>query len=163
MLVCVKQYLLNRPTLSRHVLQGSPFILNVKRKLRHHSGTFHCCSFCSSGGAKEARCGCPGTMPGSHKRSLKCLVRRTLSFSFLSVNKKIILVKMARFVFSFFILVAVHFNENTLTNRSKLLKRIFWWWFFLIFQVWQKFSLLCLRQDKSFYRPRICICEHWHK
>ncbi|XP_070832370.1 E3 ubiquitin-protein ligase TRIM45 [Chaetodon trifascialis] len=55
--VCVK---------AQHV-KGSPFILNVKRKLRRHSGTFHCCSFCSSGGAKEARCGCPGTMPGGFK------------------------------------------------------------------------------------------------
>lgn len=45
--------------------QGSPFTLDVKRKLRLHSGMFHCCSFCSSGGAKEARCGCPGTMPGT--------------------------------------------------------------------------------------------------
>ncbi|GAA6219117.1 tripartite motif-containing protein 45 [Lates japonicus] len=55
--VCVK---------AQHV-KGSPFILNVKRKFRRHSGTFHCCSFCSSGGAKEARCGCPGTMPGGFK------------------------------------------------------------------------------------------------
>ncbi|KAM3607784.1 uncharacterized protein V6R79_013936 [Siganus canaliculatus] len=46
-------------------VKGSPFILNVKRKSRHHTGTFHCCSFCSSGGVKEAQCGCPGTMPGT--------------------------------------------------------------------------------------------------
>uniref|UniRef100_A0A8C2FQU9 RING-type E3 ubiquitin transferase n=2 Tax=Cyprinus carpio TaxID=7962 RepID=A0A8C2FQU9_CYPCA len=52
--VCVK---------AQHV-QGSPFVLNVKRKFRRHRGMFHCCSFCSSGGAKEARCGCTGTMPG---------------------------------------------------------------------------------------------------
>ncbi|XP_037095232.1 tripartite motif-containing protein 45 [Syngnathus acus] len=52
--VCVK---------AQHV-KGSPFVLNVTKKLRHHTGVFHCCSFCSSGGAKEARCGCPGTMPG---------------------------------------------------------------------------------------------------
>ncbi|XP_077473423.1 E3 ubiquitin-protein ligase TRIM45 isoform X1 [Stigmatopora argus] len=52
--VCVK---------AQHV-KGSPFLLNVKKKLRIHTGIFHCCSFCSSGGAKEARCGCPGTMPG---------------------------------------------------------------------------------------------------
>lgn len=50
-----------------HHIKGSPFILNVKRKLRRHSGTFHCCSFCSSGGSKEARCGCPGSMPGGFK------------------------------------------------------------------------------------------------
>uniref|UniRef100_A0A672SM82 RING-type E3 ubiquitin transferase n=1 Tax=Sinocyclocheilus grahami TaxID=75366 RepID=A0A672SM82_SINGR len=52
--VCVK---------AQHV-QGSPFVLNVKRKFRCHLGIFHCCSFCSSGGVKEARCGCTGTMPG---------------------------------------------------------------------------------------------------
>ncbi|XP_052420660.1 tripartite motif-containing protein 45 isoform X1 [Carassius gibelio] len=52
--VCVK---------AQHV-QGSPFVLNVKKKFRRHHGIFHCCSFCSSGGAKEARCGCTGTMPG---------------------------------------------------------------------------------------------------
>ncbi|KAA0715888.1 Tripartite motif-containing protein 45 [Triplophysa tibetana] len=52
--VCVK---------AQHV-QGSPFVLNVKRKFRRHLGIFHCCSFCSSGGAKEVRCGCAGTMPG---------------------------------------------------------------------------------------------------
>ncbi|XP_034430722.1 tripartite motif-containing protein 45 [Hippoglossus hippoglossus] len=51
---------------AQHV-KGSPFILNVQRKMRRHSGTFHCCCFCSSGGAKEARCGCPGTMPGGFK------------------------------------------------------------------------------------------------
>ncbi|KAK7913694.1 hypothetical protein WMY93_013905 [Mugilogobius chulae] len=55
--VCVK---------TQHV-KGSPFTLNIKRKLRRHSGTFHCCCFCSSGGSKEARCGCPGSMPGGFK------------------------------------------------------------------------------------------------
>ncbi|KAI3356030.1 hypothetical protein L3Q82_017310, partial [Scortum barcoo] len=55
--VCIK---------AQHI-KGSPFTLNVKRKFRRHSGKFHCCSFCSSGGAKEARCGCPGTMPGGFK------------------------------------------------------------------------------------------------
>ncbi|XP_058247354.1 E3 ubiquitin-protein ligase TRIM45 [Hemibagrus wyckioides] len=54
MWVCVK---------AQHV-KGSPFALTVKRKFQRHCGMFHCCSFCSSGGAKEARCGCPGTMPG---------------------------------------------------------------------------------------------------
>lgn len=55
--VCVK---------TQHV-KDSPFTLNVTRKVRRHGGTFHCCSFCSSGGAKEARCGCTGTMPGGFK------------------------------------------------------------------------------------------------
>uniref|UniRef100_A0A8C7G7F9 Tripartite motif containing 45 n=1 Tax=Oncorhynchus kisutch TaxID=8019 RepID=A0A8C7G7F9_ONCKI len=47
--------------------QVSPFVLNVKRKVQWHCGTFHCCSFCSSGGSKEARCGCTGTMPGGFR------------------------------------------------------------------------------------------------
>ncbi|KAM9342303.1 E3 ubiquitin-protein ligase TRIM45 [Pholidichthys leucotaenia] len=51
---------------TQHV-KGSPFTLMVKREVRRHTGTFHCCSFCSSGGAKEARCGCAGTMPGGFK------------------------------------------------------------------------------------------------
>ncbi|XP_037345415.2 E3 ubiquitin-protein ligase TRIM45 isoform X2 [Pungitius pungitius] len=50
----------------QHV-KGSPFPLQVRRKLRRHGGTFHCCSFCSSGGSKEARCGCTGSMPGGFK------------------------------------------------------------------------------------------------
>lgn len=61
---------------SVHVPQGSPFALTVSRKWRHHSGTFHCCCFCSSGGSKEARCGCPGTMPGTAGRSV--LIRHPL-------------------------------------------------------------------------------------
>lgn len=29
-----------------------------------HTGIYHCCTFCSSGGKKEAICGCRGLMPG---------------------------------------------------------------------------------------------------
>jgi len=32
-----------------------------------HSGIYHCCTFCSSGGKKEITCGCRGTMPGAYK------------------------------------------------------------------------------------------------
>ncbi|XP_012225712.1 uncharacterized protein, partial [Linepithema humile] len=32
-----------------------------------HSGIYHCCTFCSSGGKKEVTCGCRGTMPGGYK------------------------------------------------------------------------------------------------
>ncbi|XP_065482927.1 E3 ubiquitin-protein ligase TRIM45 isoform X2 [Caloenas nicobarica] len=46
----------------QHV-QGSPFTLMVKNKFREHQGVFHCCTFCSSGGQKAARCACGGTMP----------------------------------------------------------------------------------------------------
>ncbi|XP_011506443.1 PREDICTED: tripartite motif-containing protein 45 isoform X2 [Ceratosolen solmsi marchali] len=32
-----------------------------------HSGIYHCCTFCSSGGKKEAICACSGTMPGGYR------------------------------------------------------------------------------------------------
>ncbi|XP_076626566.1 uncharacterized protein LOC143344413 [Colletes latitarsis] len=32
-----------------------------------HTGIYHCCTFCSSGGKKEAVCGCGGTMPGGYR------------------------------------------------------------------------------------------------
>lgn len=32
-----------------------------------HSGIYHCCTFCSSGGKKEIICGCRGIMPGGYK------------------------------------------------------------------------------------------------
>ncbi|XP_077202437.1 E3 ubiquitin-protein ligase TRIM45 isoform X2 [Paroedura picta] len=50
----------------QHV-QGSPFAVTVKNKFRQHRGLFHCCTFCSSGGQKAARCACGGTMPGGYQ------------------------------------------------------------------------------------------------
>ncbi|XP_044266934.1 tripartite motif-containing protein 45 isoform X1 [Tribolium madens] len=47
-------------------IKDSPFPITV-RTLKPHHGTFHCCSFCSSGGSKEATCGCEGRMPGGYK------------------------------------------------------------------------------------------------
>ncbi|XP_023016743.2 E3 ubiquitin-protein ligase TRIM45 isoform X1 [Leptinotarsa decemlineata] len=47
-------------------INGSPFPFTV-RTIRQHTGTFHCCSFCSSGGSKEATCNCEGKMPGGYK------------------------------------------------------------------------------------------------
>ncbi|XP_021939856.1 tripartite motif-containing protein 45 isoform X2 [Zootermopsis nevadensis] len=47
-------------------IQGSPFHMCV-RSMHPHQGTFHCCSFCSSGGNKEATCGCGGKMPGGYR------------------------------------------------------------------------------------------------
>lgn len=32
-----------------------------------HNGVYHCCTFCSSGGKKEATCACGGTMPGGYR------------------------------------------------------------------------------------------------
>ncbi|PSN43409.1 hypothetical protein C0J52_02627 [Blattella germanica] len=50
-------------------VQGSPFQVCV-RMIRPHRGMFHCCSFCSSGGSKEATCGCGGKMPELGVRAL---------------------------------------------------------------------------------------------
>ncbi|KAJ3656673.1 hypothetical protein Zmor_015728 [Zophobas morio] len=47
-------------------IKDSPFPLTVRTTKSHH-GNFHCCSFCSSGGSKEATCGCGGKMPGGYK------------------------------------------------------------------------------------------------
>ncbi|XP_069949972.1 uncharacterized protein [Cherax quadricarinatus] len=33
---------------------------------RRHTGVFHCCTFCSSGGDKTATCACGATMPGGY-------------------------------------------------------------------------------------------------
>uniref|UniRef100_A0A8I3QS69 E3 ubiquitin-protein ligase TRIM45 n=2 Tax=Canis lupus familiaris TaxID=9615 RepID=A0A8I3QS69_CANLF len=55
-LVCIKE---------QHV-QGSPFTVTVRKRHRPHPGVFHCCTFCSSGGQKTARCACGGTMPGGY-------------------------------------------------------------------------------------------------
>ncbi|OCT93517.1 tripartite motif-containing protein 45 isoform X2 [Xenopus laevis] len=51
---------------ARHI-QGSPFSVKVRDKSQRHPGIYHCCTFCSSGGQKEARCGCGGTMPGGYQ------------------------------------------------------------------------------------------------
>ncbi|XP_071995104.1 E3 ubiquitin-protein ligase TRIM45 [Engystomops pustulosus] len=47
----------------RHI-RGSPFSVAVRGTWRQHRGIYHCCTFCSSGGQKDARCGCGGRMPG---------------------------------------------------------------------------------------------------
>ncbi|KAK5646544.1 hypothetical protein RI129_005008 [Pyrocoelia pectoralis] len=47
-------------------IKDNPFQILV-RTLRPHHGTFHCCTFCSSGGSKEATCGCGGKMPGGYR------------------------------------------------------------------------------------------------
>ncbi|XP_007485334.2 tripartite motif-containing protein 45 isoform X2 [Monodelphis domestica] len=48
-------------------IQGSPYTMTVRRRFRQHQGVFHCCSFCSSGGQKNARCACGGTMAGGYQ------------------------------------------------------------------------------------------------
>lgn len=55
---------LSRVILRRFYALGLNIQTNDKQDGVKHSGIFHCCTFCSSGGKKEATCACPGTMPG---------------------------------------------------------------------------------------------------
>lgn len=49
-------------------IHGSPFnITAVDPKSNVHSGIFHCCSFCSSGGDKNSVCACGSVMQGGYK------------------------------------------------------------------------------------------------
>ncbi|XP_054284640.1 tripartite motif-containing protein 45-like [Macrosteles quadrilineatus] len=56
---------LNVTIQGKHI-QGSPFNVSVST-LRPHPGVYHCCTFCSSNGSKEAQCGCGGKMPGGYR------------------------------------------------------------------------------------------------
>ena len=47
-------------------VKASPFVVQVCSKMKQHSGHFHCCTFCSSGGMKHVRCGCGSSMPGGY-------------------------------------------------------------------------------------------------
>ncbi|KAK6622761.1 hypothetical protein RUM43_008604 [Polyplax serrata] len=47
-------------------IKGSPFPVRVRAE-SVHEGTFHCCTFCSSGGNKNVVCGCGGRMPGGYQ------------------------------------------------------------------------------------------------
>ncbi|CAH0556993.1 unnamed protein product [Brassicogethes aeneus] len=47
-------------------IKDNPFPF-VVRSLKPHHGIYHCCTFCSSGGSKDACCGCGGGMPGGYK------------------------------------------------------------------------------------------------
>ena len=47
-------------------IKGSPFVVNVLPNINKHSGVFHCCTYCSSGGKKHVKCGCGSAMPGGY-------------------------------------------------------------------------------------------------
>ncbi|XP_059061838.1 E3 ubiquitin-protein ligase TRIM45 [Achroia grisella] len=53
-------------TLHDAPVRGSPFLC-AARVPKPHWGVFHCCAFCSSGGRRDAVCGCGGVMPGGYK------------------------------------------------------------------------------------------------
>ncbi|XP_053607558.1 E3 ubiquitin-protein ligase TRIM45 isoform X2 [Plodia interpunctella] len=53
-------------TLNNKPIKGSPFPCAV-RVTQPHTGRYHCCAFCSSGGKRNAVCACGGTMPGGYK------------------------------------------------------------------------------------------------
>ncbi|XP_052897640.1 tripartite motif-containing protein 45 [Anopheles moucheti] len=48
------------------ILEECPVVLRI-HKLRPHYGVYHCCSFCSSGGAKGGSCACGSIMPGGYR------------------------------------------------------------------------------------------------
>ncbi|XP_064648978.1 E3 ubiquitin-protein ligase TRIM45-like [Lineus longissimus] len=51
-------------TIKGKPIKDAPFNVAVKARWRKHTGTFHCCTFCSSGGRKDVVCGCGSVMPG---------------------------------------------------------------------------------------------------
>ncbi|XP_076320879.1 E3 ubiquitin-protein ligase TRIM45-like isoform X1 [Tachypleus tridentatus] len=48
-------------------IKGSPFPVTIAPAGKRHTGVYHCCSFCSSGGSRDARCACGGGMPGGYQ------------------------------------------------------------------------------------------------
>ncbi|KAL0848863.1 hypothetical protein ABMA28_013271 [Loxostege sticticalis] len=53
-------------TLNNKPIKGSPFPC-AARVSKAHTGQYHCCAFCSSGGKRDATCGCGATMAGGYK------------------------------------------------------------------------------------------------
>ncbi|KAF9798434.1 hypothetical protein SFRURICE_010021 [Spodoptera frugiperda] len=53
-------------TINNKPIKGSPFACCARAGAAHW-GTFHCCAFCSSGGQRDAVCGCGGRMPGGYQ------------------------------------------------------------------------------------------------
>ncbi|KAJ8729695.1 hypothetical protein PYW08_001276 [Mythimna loreyi] len=53
-------------TINNKPIKGSPFACCARAGAAHW-GTFHCCAFCSSGGRRDATCGCGARMPGGYK------------------------------------------------------------------------------------------------
>ncbi|XP_049871028.1 tripartite motif-containing protein 45 [Pectinophora gossypiella] len=53
-------------TLNNKPIKGSPFPC-AARVSKAHTGQFHCCAFCSSGGRRDATCGCGASMGGGYK------------------------------------------------------------------------------------------------
>lgn len=53
-------------TVNNKPIKGSPFACCARAGAAHW-GTYHCCTFCSSGGKKDVTCGCGGQMPHGYK------------------------------------------------------------------------------------------------
>ncbi|XP_069120765.1 E3 ubiquitin-protein ligase TRIM45-like [Argopecten irradians] len=51
--------------INKQDISGCPCRFDVKPKWREHSGTWHCCSFCSSAGKMDVSCGCGSIVRGS--------------------------------------------------------------------------------------------------
>ncbi|XP_013774819.1 tripartite motif-containing protein 45-like isoform X2 [Limulus polyphemus] len=54
-------------TVNGQDIKGSPFPVTIAPAGKRHTGVYHCCSFCSSGGSRDARCACGGVMPGGYQ------------------------------------------------------------------------------------------------
>ncbi|XP_026738061.1 tripartite motif-containing protein 45 isoform X3 [Trichoplusia ni] len=53
-------------TVNNKPIKGSPYSC-CARAGAPHWGRFHCCAFCSSGGRRDASCGCGARMPGGYQ------------------------------------------------------------------------------------------------
>ncbi|VVC93175.1 unnamed protein product [Leptidea sinapis] len=53
-------------TLNNTPIKNSPFPC-AARVVKAHSGQYHCCAFCSSGGRRDVTCGCGSSMGGGYK------------------------------------------------------------------------------------------------
>ena len=52
-------------TVEGYEIKESPFVVMVESPCGNvHTGTFHCCVYCSTRGNRNVTCGCGGTMPG---------------------------------------------------------------------------------------------------
>lgn len=52
-------------TLMGKHIKGSPFLIQVRPRKKHH-GVFHCCTFCSTRGKMHVPCGCGAKIPGGY-------------------------------------------------------------------------------------------------
>jgi hypothetical protein len=134
-----------------------------------HKGTFHCCSFCSSGGSKEATCGCGGKMPGETIMNWSSLFifinwcSELLSWNFVVHNKtrKVYSLEYTESPEEFFMTSAVCFfwkpwpkgtvdlhhsyakgiENSTILSKATMVYEIMWSEVIVVSQQWPQFPL----------------------